>query len=211
MQNNENEAARRPGLLIVISGPSGTGKGTICQALLQRQPQFVYSISATTRLPRPGEVHGLNYFFVSVQEFRRMVDAHEMLEWANVYGNYYGTPRFLVEDQLHKGRDVILEIDTQGAKQIKDRCPEGIFIFVVPPSLAELKRRIVKRGTDSAAVIERRLVSASDELSCAAYYDYVVVNDNLHTAVETIQAIITAEKCRTARNVSLIRTIIDGQ
>lgn len=211
MQNSENEAARRPGLLIVISGPSGTGKGTICQELLQRQPQFVYSISATTRLPRPGEIHGVNYFFVSPQEFRRMVDAQEMLEWAKVYGNYYGTPRCFVESQLQKGRDVILEIDTQGASQIKDRCPQGIFIFVVPPSLAELSRRIVKRGTDSAAAISRRLASARDELSCAANYDYVVVNDDLHTAVETIQAIIIAEKCRIARNLHLIQTIKNGQ
>ena len=134
-----------------------------------------------------------------------------MLEWAEVYGHCYGTPRCFVESQLQKGRDVILEIDTQGARQIKGRCPEGVFIFVVPPSLVELNRRIVQRGTDSATVIRRRLASAGDELSCAVNYDYVVVNDNLHTAVETIQAIITAEKCRMARNLPLIKTIKDGQ
>lgn len=205
MHNNEEEIW--PGLLIVISGPSGTGKGTICQELLRQQPQLEYSISATTRLPRPGEVHGVNYFFVSRQEFFRMVQAQEMLEWAEVYGNYYGTPRFFVESQIKKGRDIILEIDTQGAKQVKEKFPQGVFIFIVPPSMAELNRRIVKRGTDSAAVISRRLASARGELACAANYDYIVVNEDLHTAVATIKAIITAEKCRAVRNLNFIKAL----
>ncbi len=197
----------RHGILIVLSGPSGTGKGTICKELLASNTNLQYSISATTRPPRPGEANGVNYWFIGQDEFQKMAEQDELLEWAEVYGNYYGTPRRWVMDMLRDGRDVVLEIDTQGAMQIKRKFPEGVFIFIVPPSLAELEDRIVKRGADSPAVIAKRLGCVQEELGFALQYDYVVVNDKVAAATEKIAAIILAEKCRMARNTDLIEAI----
>jgi guanylate kinase len=197
----------RQGILIVLSGPSGTGKGTICQELLRNNQNLFYSVSATTRQPRAGEVNGVNYWFVSPSQFSEMFAEDGLLEWAEVYGNRYGTPRRYVADMLASGKDVVLEIDTQGAMQIKAKFPQGVFIFIVPPSLSELEARIRKRGSDSPAVIAKRLSCVQDEFKYAPQYDYVVVNDEVLAATARITAIIAAEKCRMTRNADLIEAI----
>jgi guanylate kinase len=197
----------RPGILVVLSGPSGTGKGTICKELLQNIPNLHYSISATTRPPRAGEVNGVNYWFIAKEDFQSMVDNDELLEWAEVYGNYYGTPRRYVDAQLHSGKDVVLEIDTQGAMQVKAKFPQGVFIYIVPPSIDELTARINKRGSDSPEAIEKRLSCVHYELSRAYHYNYIVVNGEVAKATAEIAAIISAEKCRVERNTNLIDTI----
>lgn len=195
------------GILIVLSGPSGAGKGTICKELLRSYPNLHYSVSATTRAARAGEVHGTNYLFVSQEEFQEMIAKDDLLEWANVYGNCYGTPRQYVMELLNDGKDVILEIDTQGAMQIKDKFPEGVFIYIIPPSLNELANRIYKRGTDSLESIKTRLSCATFEIDCAQHYNYVVVNDFVEEAVRKISAIITAEKCNAKRNTLLVNNV----
>ncbi|MDR3592387.1 MAG: guanylate kinase [Negativicutes bacterium] len=199
----------RQGILVVLSGPSGTGKGTICKELMQQCPNLNYSISATTRSPRTGETDGINYWFTAPEDFQSMVKNDEMLEWAEVYGNYYGTPRRWVTQMLHSGKDVVLEIDTQGALQVKAKFPQGVFVYIVPPSIRELAARITKRGTDSPEVIEKRLNAAYEELSFAYKYNYVVVNDQVALATAKIAAIITAEKCRVERNNDLIKMICE--
>lgn len=198
------------GILIVISGPSGTGKGTICRELLRSNPRLKYSISATTRKPRSGEVDGVNYLFVATEKFQTMTQNNELLEWAEVYGNYYGTPRQYVLDQLNNGYDVVLEIDTQGAMKVKETFPEGVFIYVIPPSLNELADRIYKRGTDSLDSIRTRLNCVRDELAQAPNYHYVVVNDQVAAAVQKVEIIITAEKFRAKRNVDLIEKLCNS-
>ena len=170
--SNDIDNVTPKGVLLVVSGPSGAGKGTICQMLRDQLPDLGYSISVTTRAPRTCEVDGESYFFMTIPEVKQMIEKGDLLEYAEVYGNYYGTPRKYVEEQLESGRDVLLEIDIQGALQIKKRFPEGVFVFIVPPSLDELSARIYKRGTDSEDVIKRRMASAASELTYAAEYDY---------------------------------------
>ena len=187
------------GLLIVLSGPSGVGKGTVCTALRQRMPELVYSISATTRAPRAGEIDGVNYFFKTPEQFQEMIDTGQLLEWAKYAENFYGTPRQFVEETLAQGKDVILEIEVQGALQVKNKFPEGIFIFLLPPSLNELRERIVHRGTEDEQTILRRLGVAREELQMIHHYDYAVVNDVVEDAVEKIRAIILAEHHKTTR------------
>lgn len=187
------------GLLVVISGPSGAGKGTICMQLLMEMSFLKVSVSATTRKPREGEKDGIDYFFIEEEEFLKRVKNNEFLEYAKVYGNYYGTPKEEVFKQLKAGKDIILEIDIQGALQVKKNYPMGVFIFILPPSLTELKNRIEGRGTDSKEVILRRMESAYDELNYAFQYDYVVVNDRVDIATEKIKHIILAEKNRAIR------------
>ncbi|WP_304091146.1 guanylate kinase, partial [Phascolarctobacterium succinatutens] len=170
--HHHTENVTPKGVLLVVSGPSGAGKGTICQLIRDQLPDLGYSISVTTRQPRVGEVDGVNYFFKTVPQVKEMIANGELLEYAEVYGNYYGTPRKYVEDLLNAGQDVLLEIDIQGALQIKERFPEGVFVFIVPPSLDELSARIYKRGTDSEDVIKRRMASAAGELTYAQKYDY---------------------------------------
>lgn len=184
------------GKLFVISGPSGVGKGTICKELMKRKSNLVYSISATTREARTGEVHGKNYFFLPMDEFEEMIENNELLEYANVYGNYYGTPRDFVEAMIRQGYHVILEIDTQGAAQIKEKKPDAVFIFIEPPSMEELRARIQGRNTDTAQSISNRLSSAESEINMAYKYDYRVLNDTVEKAVHKIESIITAEECR---------------
>lgn len=199
------------GVLIVISGPSAAGKGTICRELLSRHKELAYSISATTRAPRDGEAHGVNYWFMDKDEFRRMIEDGELLEWAEVYGNYYGTPLQRVRDMLRSGKDVILEIDTQGAMKVKKKMPEGVFIYILPPSLGELEKRIHKRGADSRESMRRRLNCAADEIKRARDYHYVVVNDVVDRAVAKIAAIIEAERSSVSRNAELIGKIIEDR
>ena len=201
------------GVLIVLSGPSGAGKGTICKELLRRCPRLHYSISATTRPPRPGETDGVNYWFVGAAAFQAMIEGDELLEWAEVYGNRYGTPRRTVADMLAEGKDVVLEIDIQGALQVKRNFPEGIYIYLIPPSIEELSLRIHKRGTDSPEVISKRLSCVRAELAHASQYDYIVLNDVLEEAVGKVMAIVAAEKCRIDRNTALIGSFCrpDGQ
>ena len=187
------------GLLIVLSGPSGAGKGTLCRELLGQTANLKYSVSMTTRSPRPGEAEGVHYFFRTKQEFEAMAAGNELLEWASFCGNYYGTPRFAVEQALQAGLDVILEIEIQGALQIKRQFPQGVFIFIVPPSLDVLSERIHKRGTETEEVIQKRLATATRELEYVSEYDYVVVNDKVPVAVNKLKSIIIAEKCRVKR------------
>lgn len=199
------------GVLLVVSGPSGAGKGTICQLLRERLPELGYSISVTTRQPRNGEVDGVSYFFKTVPQVQEMIAAGELLEYAEVYGNYYGTPRKYVMEQLNSGKDVLLEIDIQGALQIKKRFPEGVFVFIVPPSLDELSARIYKRGTDSEDVIRRRMASAAGELSYAAEYDYIIVNDIAEKAAQKVLTIMEAERYRVARTYFIVDKICQAE
>lgn len=190
------------GILIVLSGPSGTGKGTICQAL-RAATDIRYSISATTRKPRTGEVHGREYFFLDKTEFEALLAQDGLLEWAQVYDNYYGTPRKFVEDALNDGLDCILEIDPQGALLVRKSMPEAVLVFVAPPSLAELKKRITGRGTETIEEIDKRMSCAAAEIGSMDKYDYVIINDEVSEAVKKMQAIILAEKCRVVRNQDL--------
>ncbi len=196
------------GLLLVVSGPSGSGKGTICRELLNRHQNINFSISATTRKPRKGEDHGINYFFIGEEKFKDMIRKEEFLEYANVHGNYYGTPKNYVFEKMEQGENIILEIDVQGALQVRKVCPEAVLIFILPPSMEELKNRIVKRGTESEEDISRRLENAYKEMELGKNYDYVVMNDQVITAVEKIESIITAEKTRGVRQKELIEQIL---
>ena len=199
---------RQEGLLIVVSGQSGDGKGTICKRLLEKNPNLGYSISATTRAPRTGEVNGVTYCFLSKEEFQKMIAEDGLLEWAEVYGNYYGTPAQKVRDSLAEGKNILLEIDTQGAALVREKFPEGVYIYILPPSLEELKRRIIGRGTDSAESIERRLSCAREEMGCASeQYNYLVLNDEVELAVERMETIIEAEQYQIKRNLNLLKAV----
>ena len=194
------------GLLIVLSGPSGVGKGTVRAAVFaNNQFQYVYSVSATTRAQRPGEVDGKDYYFVSREEFETMIQNEDLLEYAEYVGNYYGTPIQKIEENLAAGHDVFLEIEVQGAMKVKERMPEGIFIFLAPPNLEELESRITGRGTDAAHVIQERMATAKEEIELMQHYDYVVVNDQVQHAVDKINASIQSEHLKVERVVDQIR------
>jgi guanylate kinase len=189
------------GLLIVLSGPSGVGKGTVCRALRRMMPELVYSVSATTRSPRAGEAEGVDYYYKTREQFQEMIDRGALLEYAEYVGNMYGTPREPVERTIAEGKDIILEIDVNGALQVRRNFPEGVFIFLLPPSLDELRQRISGRGTETQAVIDTRMSEACREIGMIAEYDYAVFNDEIESACRRIQSIITAEHCRRERVV----------
>lgn len=192
---------KRKGALFIVCGPSGVGKGTVCKELLKNKPEIGLSISATTRERRKGEVEGVNYYFIKKSKFEEMIENDEFLEYAQVYDNFYGTPQKYVLEELNKGKDIILEIDPQGAMQVKEKFPEGIFIFLLPPSMQELKNRITTRGRDSEDNIKRRLKCAYDEIDFIKEYDYYIINDELPKAVNSLISIIEAESCRVKENI----------
>ncbi len=195
------------GILLVVSGPSGAGKGTICNAIRELYPDLQYSVSMTTRAPRNGEKEGESYFFRTNEEFEALIKEDAFLEYARVYDHYYGTPKKRALDMIGDGKSVLLEIDIQGAMQVKERYPKGVFIYIVPPSLEILSGRLHGRGTDSEEVIEKRLAQITEELKMAHKYDYIVVNDVLEDAVRKTRSILEAERCKLSRNEGQIETI----
>lgn len=190
----------KKGLLIVISGASGTGKGTVCKELLARERGVAFSVSATSRAPREGEQDGREYYFRTRAEFEAMIAEGAFLEYADVYGNYYGTPLAPIEARRSAGEDILLEIDTQGALNVMERCPDGTFIFLLPPSLEELRRRITGRGTESEESLVRRLAAARDEIRLGRRYRSAVLNDTVEDATARIQTILAAERLRADMN-----------
>ena len=200
--------SRGKGLLIVISGPSGAGKGTICKRFMERNKNVALSVSATTRSPRNGEVEGVNYYFMSKEKFKEKINDNDFLEYAEVYDYYYGTPKSNVQEMLDSGKDVILEIDIQGALKVKENSEEGVFIFILPPSMEELKQRIINRGSETQESLMKRFKSAYKEINFVSRYNYAVVNDEVEIAVEKLEAIICAEKCRVDR---LKHSILDSK
>lgn len=202
-----NTTKKDKGILLVVSGPSGAGKGTICAAIRKIFPKLNYSISMTTRAPRKGEVEGTNYFFRTNEEFEKLIKEDAFLEYARVYDHYYGTPKKYALDKIENGESVLLEIDIQGAMQVKQRYPQGVFVYVVPPSLDVLSARIHGRGTDSEEVIQKRLAKITDELAMAHKYDYIIVNDVLEDAVHKVCSILEAESCKLSRNEGQVEVI----
>ena len=195
------------GVLAVVSGFSGAGKGTIMKALLKEYDDYALSISVTTRSPRPGEEDGREYFFRTREEVEKMIAEDQLLEYAEYVGNYYGTPRFYVEDMLARGKNVILEIELQGAMQIKQKNPEAVLVFITPPSFEELKNRLIGRGTETEEVINSRLARAAEEAEEMDKYDYIVVNDQVEDCVHCLHQIILSERCKVHCNEELIKTI----
>ena len=202
---------REKGILIVVSGFSGSGKGTIMNRLLEEHPDtYALSISATTRPPRPGEAHGREYFFVSTDEFESMIARQELIEYAKYVNNYYGTPKEYVSQQLELGKDVILEIEIQGALKVKEAFPDTLLLFVTPPSAEELRSRLLGRGTEEAPIVASRLSRAWQEAQGVEAYDYLIVNDQLEECLQKVHAIIQNEHARMARNGSVIEAIRAG-
>ena len=197
----------RQGLLMVVSGPSGTGKGTVCSRLLEDMPELSYSVSATTRAPRAGEKDGENYYFMDRAAFEKMIGEDGFLEWAEVFGNYYGTPLGKIQERRMAGKDVLLEIDTQGALKVQEKCPEGIFVFLLPPSMKELERRIRGRGTETEENIAKRLGMARSEIAAGRKYGYVVVNREVEQAAREIAGILEAEHSKTRNNEDLFEVL----
>ncbi|TXH13679.1 MAG: guanylate kinase [Gammaproteobacteria bacterium] len=200
------------GNLYVVAAPSGAGKTTLVRMLLDSESAVHLSISFTTRSPRPGEQNGCEYHFIDAETFRGMIDRHEFLEWAEVHGNFYGTSKKWIADQLAGGNDVLLEIDWQGAQQVRQLFPEAIGIFILPPSMEELTRRLTGRGTDSAEVISRRLAAAQAEMRHVGEFDYVIINDRLEQALDELRAVVCASrltcKAQRARHAALFARLI---
>ncbi|MEW6048180.1 MAG: guanylate kinase [Bacillota bacterium] len=187
------------GFLVVVSGPGGVGKNTLVNAVRRRMPDVLYSVSVTTRPPRPGEADGRDYFFVTPERFREMVQAGELLEWARFGDHWYGTPARFVQRAVDSGKIVLLDVDIQGARQLRDKRIDAVFVFLLPPSLEALRERMMRRAADAPEVIERRMAMALTEMAAASDYDYVVVNDGLDEASHKLEAIIRAESCRPHR------------
>ena len=196
------------GFLLVLSGPSGSGKGTVSEALMNKNEDISFSTSVTTRTPRPGEVNGENYFFATREEFEKMVENDELLEYAFVHTNYYGTPKKFVFDEIEKGEIVLLEIDVQGALQIKKKYKEAVFIFLLPPTMEELKKRLVNRDTETEEEINTRFKNAFRELDFVGEYDYFVVNNTVEQAVKDIENIVAAERLRVKRHKNIKEEVL---
>ncbi|GAA0612717.1 guanylate kinase [Virgibacillus siamensis] len=199
------------GILFILSGPSGVGKGTVRRELFEQENDLKYSISMTTREKRPGEKDGVDYFYKTREEFEKLIEENQLLEYAQFVNNYYGTPRKYVEETLAAGHDVFLEIEVQGAMQVKENFPEGVFIFLFPPSLEELKNRIVNRGTESQEKVLGRLKEARNEIEMMDAYDYVVVNDHVEHAVTKVTAIIQSEHCRRDRIAKQYKKLLEDE
>ena len=195
------------GILVVVSGFSGTGKGTVMKRLLDKYDNYALSISVTTRSPRPGEIDGREYFFRTEEAFQELIREDALIEYARYVDHYYGTPRSYVEEQLQAGKDVILEIEIQGARKVKEKIPEALLVFVAPPSMDELKNRLLGRGTESQAVIEGRLQRAAEESEGVEEYDYLLINDELEACVVELHGIIQSEHCRISRNLDFLQEI----
>ena len=198
------KSMKREGVLYVISAPSGAGKTTLCKEIIDIFPNLRHSVSYTTRTPRQGEVHGRDYFFVGQEEFSRMAAAGEFAESAEVHGNFYGTSLATLNECRSNGIDLILDIDCQGARQLKGRFEGGVYIFVLPPSIEELRRRLDNRSSDTQEVIERRIHNAAGEIKEARWYDYIIVNDNFKEAVEQLKSVLIAEQCRASRMIQVL-------
>lgn len=208
MSGEEKFFERERGILIVISGPSCAGKGTVCRIVRENRPEIRLSVSETTRSPRNYEVPGKDYFFVTKEVFEQRIQEGKYLEYATVYDHYYGTPKDYVENLLEEGYDVILEIDIQGAAKVRENYKEGIYIFIAPPSMKELRRRIEMRGTESKEQMEMRLNCAYDEMTNADDYSYIVINQDKNVAARQVESIVTAEKCRTERLKNKVNDIL---
>lgn len=194
----------RKGKTFIISGPSGVGKSTVLSALLAQRPNVYFSVSATTREPRPGELDGIHYHFMDVDSFRKWIAMDQFLEYAEYVGNFYGTPKRFVDEAMEQGKDVILDIEVQGAIQVTGKRPDTVRIFIAPPSWAELERRLTERGTDSQEKIQKRLLRAKVEFQTAHTYDYFVINDTVDNAVRELDAIMTAEHCKPKERMEII-------
>jgi len=194
----------RKGRTFVVSGPSGVGKSTVLKALLESRKNLYFSVSATTRDPRPGELDGIHYHFMDVESFRKWIAMDQFLEYAEYVGNFYGTPKKFVDDAMEAGKDVILDIEIQGAIQVCSKRPDTVRIFIAPPSWAELERRLTERGTDSPEKIQKRLLRAKVEFPTAHTHDYFVINDTVENAVGELNAIITAEHCKPQERMEII-------
>lgn len=194
----------RKGKTFIISGPSGVGKSTVLKALLEKRSDVYFSVSATTRAPRPGEEDGVHYHFMDANSFRQRIAADEFLEYAEYVGNFYGTPKKYVDEAMEQGKDVILDIEVQGAIQVCSKRPEAVRIFIAPPSWEELERRLTERGTDSPEKVQKRLLRAKVEFQTAHTYDYFVINDTVEAAVAELDAIMTAEHCKPAERIDII-------
>ena len=192
------------GKCFIISGPSGVGKSTVLHALMEKRKNVYFSVSATTRDPRPGEVDGVHYHFLDVDTFRQWIANDEFLEYAEFVGNFYGTPRRVVDEAMERGEDVILDIEVQGAIQVTSKRPDAVRIFIAPPSWAELERRLTDRGTDSPDKIQKRLLRAKVEFQTAHTYDYFVINNTVEEAVEELNAIMTAEHCKPKERMEIL-------
>nr|WP_207635556.1 guanylate kinase [Ruminiclostridium cellulolyticum] len=198
---------QQKGLLVVVSGPSGTGKGTVCKKLLSQRDNVRYSVSATTRKPREGEIEGQSYFFVSESKFLDMIKNDALIEWDKYCDNYYGTPKSYVDSSMESGMDIILEITVEGALEIKQKYPDSVLIFILPPSFEELRRRIECRATECTDVIEKRLQKAASEIKYVSKYDYLILNDSVDEAVMNIEKVLDSERLKPSRNVEIIESL----
>jgi guanylate kinase len=200
---------KREGIILIISAPSGAGKTTLCRALMERFPTMKESVSYTTRAPRAGEVHGEDYFFVAREEFQRMIDADAFAEWAEVHGNLYGTALATIEEARQNGIDLVLDIDCQGARRLKEQIERCIYVFILPPSMEELRRRLEHRSSDDQQVIDLRIERAAGEIREARWYDYIIINDNFETAFAELSSIVVAQSRRTFRMLGQVAKLFD--